>query len=111
MRNKDLKDVITFVMSTANAIGKSLDDGSISFMDALNFIDPAIKFGEAFIGIDDAYRQFADLSDDDKQDIYDYIDFNYDIDSEHLQPAVENCLKAAVCIGDLVMDFFDKQKG
>jgi hypothetical protein len=109
-KNKDLKDIIAFILSMANAIGRSLEDGRISVVDAVNFVDPAFKLGEAFAGIGNAVKQFDDLTDEDKAEIYDYIDYNFDIDTDSVEPAVESCLKAAICLCDLVFDFLDNKK-
>jgi len=106
--NKQLKEVLAFILATANAVGKSLEDGNVSVFDVMHFIDPAMLAVDAFRDIQKALDEFDSLTDQGKEDIYDYIDENFDIDIDCVEPLVQKCLKAAVALGDVICDFMDQ---
>ena len=107
-KTKELKEVLDFILSTANAVGKSLEDGNVSVFDIMHFVDPAMLAVEAFRDMPKALTEFDNLTDDAKEDLYDYIDENFDIDTAHIEPIVEKCLHAAIALGDVICDFIDQ---
>ena len=105
---EDLKIMVSFLVSMANAVGRSLEDGDVSVWDVRHFIDPASLAIPAFRNAGDALKQFDDMDDIEKQEIYEHIDELFDLEFDHVEEYVQKALKAAVALGDLVCDTIDK---
>jgi len=107
---ENLKKVITFMVATANAVGKSLEDGNLDVWDVRHFWDPACLAIDSFRNFGAAVAEFDDLSQDEKEEIYDHIDEVFDLEIDDLEPYVEQALKAGVALGDLICDTIDRFK-
>jgi len=100
----NLKMMISFMVAMANAVGKALQDGDVSMWDLRYLMDPAVLAIDAFKNAGAALEEFQDMDDDEKSEIYDHIEEEFDLDYDGAEEFVEKGLKAAVTFGDLICD-------
>ena len=105
---ENLEAMISFIVATANAIGRSLEDGDVSAWDLRHFWDPAVLAIGAFQHAGKALKEFDDMDAEEKAEIYDYIDEHFDIDTDSMEPFIQKTIKAAVALGDVVCDIIDR---
>ena len=61
---EETKDIIDFVFSFVEAVGKAKADGEMSWSDARYFIDPVKKLFEAVDDIEEVLPEIEDLTDE-----------------------------------------------
>lgn len=104
----NLKQMISFMVSMANAVGRSLEDGDLSVWDVRHLWDPMTLAIPAFKNAKSALQEFDDMSDDEKQLIYDHIEEEFDLDYDYVESYVQKGLEAAVAFGDFLCDTMDR---
>lgn len=103
----DIEKVLSFVLSLAQGVGKSLADGRISVWDLAYFFDSLLLAMPAIRSLPGAIKDMDDLDEKEKDDLLEYIDENFDVDTDHVDELVKKGLQAAVAICDLIDDFID----
>ena len=58
---EETKDVLDFMFSFIDAVGKAKEDGEMSWSDARHFIDPVKKLFEAVEDIEEVLPEIVDL--------------------------------------------------
>ena len=84
---KETKEVMEFIFSFVDAIGKAKADDKFSWTDARYFIDPVKKLFEAVDNIEEVIPEITDIDDeeyDDDDDVDD--DDDYDCLDKPCQP-------------------------
>ena len=61
---EETRDIIDFVFSFVEAVGKAKADGEMSWSDARYFIDPVKKLFEAVDDIEEVLPEIEDLTDE-----------------------------------------------
>ena len=65
---EETKDIIDFVFSFVEAVGKAKADGEMSWSDARYFIDPVKKLFEAVDDIEEVLPEIEDLTDEQRRE-------------------------------------------
>ena len=105
---KELKEVLSFVAELGNAVGKSLEDGKVSFVDARHFINAFSSAGAAVDGLDKVLAELKDLDQVEAQQLVDHVKMELDLADDDLERKIESgfeLLKKAYEIYDVVRDY------
>ena len=91
---EETKDVLDFVFSFVEAVGKAKKDGEMSWSDARYFIDPVKKLFEAVDDIEDVLTEIEDLDDAEYDELVAYVKEKWDYDEENLDWIVDTAIDA-----------------
>ena len=91
---EETKDVLDFVFSFVEAVGKAKKDGEMSWSDARYFIDPVKKLFEAVDDIEDVLPEIEDLDDAEYDELVAYVKEKWDYDEENLDWVVDTAIEA-----------------
>ena len=91
---EETKDVLDFVFSFVEAVGKAKKDGEMSWSDARYFIDPVKKLFEAVDDIEDVLPEIEDLDDAEYDELVAYVKEKWDYDEENLDWIVDTAIDA-----------------
>ena len=91
---EETKDVLDFVFSFVEAVGKAKKDGEMSWSDARYFIDPVKKLFEAVDDIEDVLPEIEDLDDAEYDELVAYVKEKWDYDEENLDWIVDTAIEA-----------------
>ena len=69
---KETKDVMEFIFSFVDAIGKAKADDKFTWTDARYFIDPVKKLFEAVDNIEDVIPEITDIDDEEYDELVAY---------------------------------------
>jgi hypothetical protein len=92
------KEVLDFVLSLSKAMQRALEDGELSWSDALDFVEPLKKLGPAIADIEDVIAELQDMDSSEFQELVEYVGDMYGIED-----AVEERIEDAVNTGVEVM--------
>ena len=98
---ENLKKVLSFVLRLANKVDEVTQDG-FQWQDAVslfpNLIDAigVVKSGK------DAYNEFLELDDAEKDELLDFIQTEFDIADEDLEDVVESAFDTIFAVADTV---------
>ena len=95
---EETKDVLDFVFSFVEAVGKARKDGEMTWTDARYFIDPVTKLFEAVDDIEDVIPEIEDLDDEEYDELVEYVKGKWDYDEENLDWIVDTALDAGKSI-------------
>ena len=102
--NQDTREVVIFVAELFEGIGKSIEDGKVTFADAFNFNEALQAAIPAFSGINNV--KLADLKKSENRDeLIQLFSDRFDIPQDKLEKKVEKYLRAISSIVDIIMDF------
>ncbi len=107
MSATNAKEALQLIVSVANAAGKSLEDGKVGLTDLLNFVRAVQDIGPAIQGIDQVPAELANLSDDDKAELFQVV-ASLDLPSDQVEAYVEKGLKAALLLAELILPLIKK---
>ena len=98
---KETKEVLAFVFSLGKATAAALEDGDLSWSDALKFVEPLKKIGPAIDDIEDVLVEVQDIDDEEFAELINYVRDEFDLSSitediEEIEMYVEDALNAAV---------------
>ena len=91
---EETKDILDFVFSFVEAVGKAKKDGEMSWSDARYFIDPVKKLFEAVDDIEEVLPEIEDLDDDEYNELVAYVKEKWDYDEENLDWVVDTAIEA-----------------
>ena len=91
---EETKDVLDFVFSFVDAVEKAKKDGEMTLTDARYFIDPVKKLFEAVDDIEDVLPEMEDLSDEEYDELVEYVKGKWDYDEENLDWIVDTAIDA-----------------
>ena len=99
------KEMLSFMFGLANVLGKTAEDGKISFMDLPEFIAPLTKAGPAFVGANVIITELADLDDTERKELLAYAKAELEIPQKKVEAFVENALEALSKIHEIIVLF------
>jgi hypothetical protein len=108
---KETQEILKFAIVLANAVGKSVEDGEISFFDLKNFLGVFDTAGAAFENFSGAIEELKDLDREELDTLLDQIKEDFDLDNDDLEKKIEagfDVLGQMYDIYDLVKDYFKK---
>ena len=91
---EETKDVLDFVFSFVDAVGKAKKDGEMTWTDARYFIDPVKKLFDAVDEIEEVLPEMEDLSDEEYDELIEYVKGKWDYDEENLDWIVDTAIDA-----------------
>jgi len=91
---EETKDILDFVFSFVEAVGKAKKDGEMSWSDARYFIDPVKKLFEAVDDIEEVLPEIEDLDDTEYDELVAYVKEKWDYDEENLDWVVDTAIEA-----------------
>lgn len=107
---KELKEALSFAIALGNAVGKSMEDGKVDFMDVANLWGPLSTAGDAIEGADKILAEIKSLTEADKAKLTAYIKEEFDIPQDKLEATIEGGLEIALGLMTLVGQFIKKPK-
>lgn len=88
---KELKEILSFMCSLANAIGDATaDDGKISRAEALGMLPLLYNVPSAFGGITEIPSEVAELSQEDIEELAQMVKDELDIPQDKIEEAIED---------------------
>ena len=91
---EETKDILDFVFSFVEAVGKAKKDGEVSWSDARYFIDPVKKLFEAVDDIEEVLPEIEDLSEEEYDQLVEYVKEKWNYDEENLDWVVDTAIEA-----------------
>jgi hypothetical protein len=91
---EETKDILDFVFSFVEAVGKAKKDGEMTWTDARYFIDPVKKLFEAVDDIEEVLPEMEDLSDEEYDELVEYVKGKWNYDEENLDWVVDTAIEA-----------------
>ena len=91
---EETKDILDFVFSFVEAVGKAKKDGKMSWTDARFFIDPVTKLFEAVDDIEEVLPEIEDLSDEEYDELVEFVKGKWNYDEENLDWIVDTAIEA-----------------
>ena len=95
---EETKDILDFMFSFVEAVGKAKADGEMSWSDARYFIDPVRKLFEAVDDIEEVLPEIEDLSEEEYDELVEYLNEKWDYDEENLDWVVDTAIEAGKSI-------------
>tara|TARA_Y100001951_G_scaffold94948_1_gene91907 strand:+ start:2144 stop:2479 length:336 start_codon:yes stop_codon:yes gene_type:complete len=99
---EETKDILDFVFSFVEAVGKAKEDGEMSWSDARYFIDPVKKLFEAVDDIEDVLPEIDDLDEEEYDQLVEYVKEKWNYDEENLDWVVDTAIEAGKSILTMV---------
>lgn len=100
---KELKELVIFVATLANAADKTTRDG-LSMADIGEFVNAALKAPEAFEGIENVKAEIANLSEAELVELKTALAQELDLVDDGLELVIEKSISAVVSIYGIVQD-------
>ena len=91
---EETRDIIDFVFSFVEAVGKAKADGEMSWSDARYFIDPVKKLFEAVDDIEEVLPEIEDLTDEEYDELVEYVKGKWNYGEENLDWIVDTAIEA-----------------
>ena len=91
---EETKDILDFVFSFVEAVGKAKKDGEMTWSDARYFIDPVKKLFEAVDDIEEVLPEIEDLSEEEYDQLVEYVKGKWNYDEENLDWGVDTAIEA-----------------
>ena len=91
---EETKDILDFVFSFVEAVGKAIKYGEMSWSDARYFIDPVKKLFEAVDDIEEVLPEIEDLSEEEYDQLVEYVKEKWNYDEENLDWVVDTAIEA-----------------
>ena len=91
---EETRDIIDFVFSFVEAVGKAKADGEMSWSDARYFIDPVKKLFEAVDDIEEVLPEIEDLTDEEYDELVEYVKGKWNYDEENRDWIVDTAIEA-----------------
>ena len=91
---EETKDILDFVFSFVEAVGKAKKDGEMTWSDARYFIDPVKKLFEAVDDIEEVLPEIEDLDEAEYDQLVEYVKEKWDYEEENLDWVVDTAIEA-----------------
>lgn len=92
---KEFKEFVKFVAALGNGIGKTFEDGKFSLTELIHFLPAAQLSGDAIDGIEHIPDAITEASEEELNDIRDYLVKELDIPNDKLEATIESAWLAA----------------
>ena len=87
---KELKDVLSFLCALANTIAEVSEDGKLSKTEALSLLPLLYKVPSAIEGIGEIPDEIADFSQEDIEELAQFVKNELDIPQDKIEIAIED---------------------
>ncbi len=104
---EEVKDILDFMFSFIEAVGKAKEDGEMSWSDARHFIDPVKKLFDAVEDIEEVLPEIEDLDESEYDELVAYVKDKWDYEAENLDWVVDTAIEA----GRGILTLVNMQKG
>jgi hypothetical protein len=101
------KDMLKFVISLGNTLGKTLEDGKIGLTEIPQFLSPMLLAPSAISGAAEIPAEFSDLTDEEKAELVEFVKSEFDLPQDKIEAAVEDGLKLVADIHRFVKKLSD----
>ena len=91
---EEVKDILDFMFSFIEAVGKAKEDGEMSWSDARHFIDPVKKLFDAVEDIEEVLPEIEDLDESEYDELVAYVKDKWDYEEENLDWVVDTAIEA-----------------
>ena len=91
---EETKDILDFMFSFVEAVGKAQKDGEMTWSDARYFIDPVKKLFEAVDDIEEVLPEIEDLSEEEYDQLVEYVKEKCHFDEYNLYWIVVTAIEA-----------------
>ncbi len=98
----EIKEMLSFIFSLAEAIDKSVADGKISIADVPSFIDPIMKAQAAFMGLDKIKAEMQSMDEAKKAELMEWAKEEFDLENDRLEYMIENGLSIGMSLANLL---------
>ena len=102
---KETKEVLEFVISLANSLGESLEDGKISYSDALSLWGPLNKIGDAIEGLNKVAYEIGSMTKEDMDDLIEFAKTELELPQDRVEAMIESALEIGARLLMLVGQF------
>lgn len=102
---ENLKNVAKFGIELGEKTASILEDGKVSALEALGYLPVLLAVPGIIEHKDDIIAEFKDLSKDERDELNEFIQDEFDIADDELELKIEKSLTAAVAILDLISAF------
>jgi hypothetical protein len=109
LATKETREVLDFALSLARGLGLSLEDGSVSLGDVLNFMEAFQRANAALDNVAGVLPELQSMTDADRQALVKAVD-QLDLPNDQIELIVEKALKAGLLIAELAVTFIPKKK-
>ena len=109
---ENIKEVLKFMCELVDGIVKSLEDDHFNFADAIHFYDAAKAVPAMIKDIDQVPGEFMDLTDEEQQELIEYVKTEFDIPADKVEYFVESAFRSMIYFIDAIkagMDAFKKE--
>jgi len=89
---KETKDVLACIISLANGMGKSLEDGKLSMTDIGYFLDMFMGIPAAIENISEVPEEIKDLSEEELRELKEMVVDEFDIPQDEAEEIIETAL-------------------
>jgi|NOAtaT_5_FD_contig_31_1891763_length_422_multi_3_in_0_out_0_1 hypothetical protein len=89
-KTKELKDVLSFLCALANTIAEVSEDGKLSKTEALSLLPLLYKVPSAIEGIGEIPDEIADFSQEDIEELAQFVKNELDIPQDKIEIAIED---------------------
>lgn len=109
---ENIKEVLKFMCELVNGVVKSLEDDHFNFADAINFYGAAKAIPAMIKDIDQVPGELMDLTDEEQQELIEYVKTEFDIPEDKVEKFVESAFRAMIYMVDAIkagMNAFKKE--
>lgn len=106
---KETKEMLKLLLTLAEAIAGSLEDGKVGFSDMLRFFGALRAVGPAVKDIGNMAAEIADLSKEEMAELEQYVVAEFDIANDILEGYIEKGLQATLLVLELVKPLLEKK--
>ncbi|MHA2642849.1 MAG: hypothetical protein V2G41_09400 [bacterium JZ-2024 1] len=103
MATKETIELLKFIVSLANGIGKAAADGKFDASDLAFFFQSFTMAGPALVGASSIGEELASMSEGERNELLNYFRTNFDIPQEALENVIEAGFEAALSIHKLIL--------
>ena len=105
MEMKETKEMLKFIISLANAVGKAMEDGSMGLLDMSHFMGSIASAGDAFNDSGKIVAEFKAMTVAQRIDLVSYVKKEFDLPQDNIEAVVEKSLDAGMKILDVIESF------
>ena len=102
---QETKDMLKFIIGIGEAVDISLVDGKIDMQDIGNLMGPMMLAPAAFDNVAMLPKEIKDLDPTEAQELFDFVEAEFDIANDKIEIAIKKSLQIAVMIFDVISTF------